>query len=48
MGKSLNTLILEDSQIDLLRLLRELERGGFDVHYSCVYQAADLRIGLHE
>jgi PAS domain S-box-containing protein len=48
MGKSLNTLILEDSQIDLLRLLRELERGGFDVHYTCVYQAADLRIALHE
>ena len=46
MTKPLNALIIEDSQSDALLLLRELRRGGFDVHHLRVDNAQDMKSAL--
>ncbi len=46
MGKPLRVLIVEDSEDDMLLLLRELRRGGYDPHYRRVDNAGDLTAAL--
>ena len=48
MSKPLRALILEDSDNDVLLLLRELRRGGFEVDYRQVDNAGDMRVALRE
>ncbi len=48
MIKPLKALILEDSQSDTLLLLRELRRGGFEVEYTQVDNADDMRVALRD
>ncbi|WP_141730777.1 hybrid sensor histidine kinase/response regulator [Oligoflexus tunisiensis] len=42
----LHVLIIEDSEDDLLLLLRELRKGRFQIEYSCVANAQDLEKSL--
>jgi signal transduction histidine kinase len=46
MGIPLRVLIVEDSEDDALLLLRELQRGGYDVSYERVDSAAALEAAL--
>ncbi len=46
MGTPLRALIVEDSESDLEILVRELERGGYDVTYERVDTAAAMRAAL--
>ncbi len=46
MRKPLRALILEDSENDILLLLRELRRGGFDLDHIVVSTADDMRAAL--
>jgi len=48
MAKRLQTLIVEDSEIDSELLLLELRRGGYDVVYRRVETAAEMREALEE
>lgn len=48
MQKPLKALILEDSPNDIILLLRELRRGGFDVDHIVVSTADDMRAALRE
>jgi PAS domain S-box-containing protein len=48
MSKSLNTLILEDSQSDVFLLLRELKRGGFEVNHLRIDSADALAAALNK
>jgi PAS domain S-box-containing protein len=48
MSKTLNTLILEDSQSDAFLLVRELRRGGFEVNHLRIDNADDLKKALVE
>lgn len=41
-GASIRVLLVEDSEDDAALLLRELERGGYAVHYRRVQTAAEL------
>ncbi|HYX36587.1 MAG TPA: response regulator [Oligoflexus sp.] len=43
---SLRVLILEDSEDDLLLLLRELRKSRFQIEYNCVASAADMESRL--
>jgi signal transduction histidine kinase len=44
---SLRVLIIEDSEDDLLLLLRELRKGRFQIQHCCVENAEDLERHLH-
>lgn len=46
MGKSLRALIVEDVERDALLLVRELQRGGFDVSFERVETAEGLSAAL--
>ncbi|MBI1282596.1 MAG: PAS domain S-box protein [Anaerolineaceae bacterium] len=46
MRKPLKALILEDSENDILLLLRELRRGDFDIDHFVVSNASDMRAAL--
>lgn len=46
MGRPLRALIVEDSERDAELLLRELRRGGFDVHFERVDTAAAMSTAL--
>jgi len=46
MGKPLRVLIVEDSEDDVLLLLRELQRGGFDVEFERVETAVAMQAAL--
>lgn len=46
MPRLLSALIVEDSEDDATLLLRELQRGGFDVFYERVESAAAMRTAL--
>lgn len=48
MTKPLKALILEDSPNDILLLVRELKRGGFDLEHIVVSTADDMRAALRE
>lgn len=43
MAKSLHALLIEDSLDDALLVVLELENAGFDLHYTQVYSAEQLR-----
>jgi PAS domain S-box-containing protein len=45
-GKTLQALILEDSESDALLMLREIRRNGYEVEYLRIQTAAELRIAL--
>jgi len=42
----LRILFIEDSEDDVLLLLRELQKGGYDVQWECVQTAADVQAAL--
>src|SRR5258708_21939092 len=46
MGKLLRVLILEDSDDDILLLLRELKRGGYEVEFERVETAEAMQAAL--
>ncbi len=46
MHKPLKALILEDSENDIVLLLRELRRGGFDLDHGVASTADDMRAAL--
>ncbi len=46
MGKLLRVLILEDSDDDILLLLRELKRGGYEVEFERVETAEAMQVAL--
>lgn len=48
MGIALKVLIIEDSEDDILLLLRELEKGGYDPVYQRVETAEAMRAALKE
>ncbi len=48
MPESLNLLLVEDAEDDAVLTLRELSRGGFEVHHRCVHDADSLRAALAE
>jgi CheY-like chemotaxis protein len=45
--KFLKTLIVEDSEDDVLILLRHLARGGYEIEYQCVQTAREMQEALH-
>lgn len=45
-NKSLQVLILEDSQSDVLLMLREIRRNGYEVEYHHIQTASELRTAL--
>jgi PAS domain S-box-containing protein len=46
MTKKLNILIIEDTEDDLLLLLRELEKNGYQVEYQRIETASELQTAL--
>ncbi len=46
MGKALRVLIVEDSEDDVLLLLRELQRGGYEVEFERVETAEAMQSAL--
>ena len=48
MGVPLKVLLVEDSQDDVLLLIRELQRGGYDPYYERVDTAGDMEAALDE
>ncbi len=48
MANPIKALILEDSPNDIVLLLRELRRGGFDLDYSVVSTPDDMRTALRD
>ena len=46
MKKNLRVLIIEDSENDILLLLRELEKNDYQVDYQCVETAPEMRAVL--
>jgi PAS domain S-box-containing protein len=46
MSTSLRLLIIEDSEDDALLLMRSIQRGGYEVHYQRVEDAASMHTAL--
>lgn len=46
MAKPLEVLFVEDCEDDLLLLVRELKKGGFDPRYQQVYTSSDMKAAL--
>jgi len=48
MAKPLRVLAVEDSENDLLLVMREIRRGGYDIHYLQVETSEGMRAALEE
>ncbi|MBE0690626.1 MAG: PAS domain S-box protein, partial [Anaerolineae bacterium] len=48
MSKSLRVLIVEDSEDDVLLLLRDLRRGGYDIQYEQVETGESMQAALNK
>lgn len=44
--KDLRVLFIEDSESDMLLILRELQKGGYTVQWECVETAGDMQAAL--
>ena len=48
MKKLLRVLIIEDSTDDILLILHQVKKGGYNIEYDCVDSAADMKSALEK